>query len=136
MIHPRPAPKTIFFRLAILLFWSGIILWLSLSPSPPSRPPSFLAWDKLQHAAGYALLTYFAGRVLLLFARSIYRGWLLAMAAAFLFGALIEIAQDTMTSVRHADPADLLANFCGAAAVAVTAVVFRACRKVSGRVGQ
>lgn len=116
MKYPRCTAKTFFCRLTALFFWGGLILWLSLHPSPP-KPPSLLAWDKLQHALAFALLTWFAGRLFLLFGRSAVQGWFAALGTSVLFGALVEIAQAKLTTERIGDPLDLLANFCGAAIV-------------------
>lgn len=97
------------------ILWAGVILWLSLTPAPPS-PPSFLSWDKLQHAAAYALLTLLTGPAVAPLFRKRRSGWLSAALAATVFGALVEVAQGALSDVRSAEAGDLLANAAGAAA--------------------
>lgn len=51
-------------RLRHLRFWRAgafaalaLVVWLSLTPAPPS-PPVGLSWDKAQHALAYAFLAW------------------------------------------------------------------------------
>jgi len=46
-----------------LLFvgWAILVLWASLDVKPFRPLVRLLAWDKLQHAGAYALLTLFGG---------------------------------------------------------------------------
>jgi VanZ family protein len=101
-------------RIFALLCWLAGVLWLSLAPSLP-HPPDLLSWDKLQHAGAYALMTFLAGRVFILFCRAPRRGWLAAAAFAIAVGGLTEVAQGTLSDVRYAEWGDMLANACGAA---------------------
>lgn len=98
------------------LLWGGAILWLSLTPSPPSVP-SLLSWDKLRHALAYALLTLLLGRALVPLWSRPRAGWDVAAALAVGYGAVMELAQGLLTEARCADVGDLLANAAGAAAV-------------------
>jgi VanZ family protein len=104
-------------RLAALAAWAGAILWLSLTPSPPSPDLELLAWDKLQHAAAYALLTLLAGRYFILLPVGPRRAWVLGFLAAVAYGGLIEIMQGLVTEVRRAEWGDLLADALGASLV-------------------
>jgi VanZ family protein len=93
-----------------------------------------LGWDKLQHAVAYGLLTCLAGWAFACFRAELKRRWLWAMAAAVLFGAIIELLQGTFTANRAAELGDFLADFTGAGAVAIVAVlVARAGRPKNGR---
>lgn len=95
--------------------WLG--LWLamiaavvagSLAPSQALPQPWFPGADKLQHVAGYALLSAYAA---MLFASGRAHG--LAAAGLVVLGILIEGAQGLLTTSRQADAADMLANLAG-----------------------
>jgi len=92
---------------------AGTIATLSLIPGPVIE--SFSAWDKLEHALAYLVLTlWLTGMV----ARHRYA---LAGAAAALLGLAIEAAQSALTTTRQGDPLDLVANLVGiAVALAVS----------------
>jgi VanZ family protein len=102
-------------RLLVFYAWATTILVLSLVPDPPHLSSEVLGWDKFQHAAAFALFAVFAGGVMLIRCRRAGTAWLLAFAAALLYGAFIEIAQMALTSFRRAEWADLLADALGAA---------------------
>lgn len=91
--------------------WAGAILWLSLLPSPP-QPPEWLGWDKLQHAAAYALLVWLLGYAFSL--RPLWRSWLPGIALATGYGVLMELLQGWLTSYRDPSLADAIANLAGA----------------------
>lgn len=82
----------------------------SLLPAPDLPPPAFDGIDKLEHLAGYALLS---GYAVLLFDRASAR-WR-AVVAVVAFGIAIEIAQGSFTATREPDVLDALANATGAA---------------------
>lgn len=104
-------------RLLALGGWLTAILWLSLTPNPPQLSGDVLGWDKAQHAAAYAMLTFLAGRAFELYVSAPPRAWLLATGFSLVVGSLMEVAQGMMTRVRVADPQDMLANAIGALAV-------------------
>ena len=79
----------------------------SLLPGPLVATVS--AWDKLEHAAAYGMLTLWAAGVLE------RRRYALAAILAFALGASMELVQATLTSTREADPLDLVANLAGIA---------------------
>ncbi len=83
----------------------ALIVYGSLAPSLPSVGVSIS--DKLQHALGYFLLMiWFAG----LYPRR--QHWMLAVGF-LLLGALLEVAQGTLTASREMDVRDLGANAAG-----------------------
>jgi VanZ family protein len=133
--------QTIFFRtcrlarLAVLLLWVGCLLWLSLTPNPPSLPSALLSWDKLQHAGAYALLTLLGGRFFSQWRPLSRHPWRAAWMVAVLFGGLIEILQGTLSAVRQAEWGDLAANAIGATLVAALAAArdYRLRRKSAAR---
>lgn len=117
-------------RVVAPLVWAAAILWLSLMPAPPS-PPTWLSWDKLQHAGAYALLTLLLGRAIVPAVRSRRRGWRGAALVAFLYGGLVELAQGLCTASRTAEVGDLLANGAGVLAVLAVIALARRCRGAS-----
>jgi len=86
---------------------AGTIVTLSLLPGPVVE--SFSAWDKLEHALAYLVLTLWLTGMI---ARHRYA---IAGAAAALLGLAIEGAQSTLTTTRQGDPLDLVANLAGIA---------------------
>jgi len=115
--------KCLLVRLTALLLWVGCLLWLSLTPSPPSPPSVLLSWDKLQHAGAYALLTLLAGRCISQWRPLLRHPWLYALLAAVVFGGMVEFLQGTLTRVRRAEWGDLLADAAGGVVVVVAAYV-------------
>ena len=85
-----------------------LVLWLSLMPGESA--PGGLGWDKLNHAAAIAAVTWLAFLAL--------RPLSWAAEAAILYGTslgiLIEILQGTLTASRSAEWGDLLADLIGA----------------------
>ncbi|HXV19709.1 MAG TPA: VanZ family protein [Desulfuromonadales bacterium] len=115
--------KCLLARLAALLLWAGCLLWLSLTPTPPSPPSELLSWDKLQHAGAYALLTLLAGRFISQWRPLIRQPWLYALLVAVVFGGMVEILQGTLTGVRQAEWGDLIADAAGGMVVVVAALI-------------
>jgi VanZ family protein len=110
-------------RLALLLGYVGVLLWLSLAPRLPRIPIAVLSWDKLHHAAAYFVLTLLVCWALAPTAAARRRVQLAAFLFAVLFGGLMEVAQGLLSSVRSASLLDMLANTIGALA-ALPAVHF------------
>lgn len=116
--------------LSIYLFtgWAAAILLLALAPFPPTLDVEVLSWDKFQHAAAFGLLALLGGAVFVPRLHRQVTGWLLALAAAVLYGGLIEISQAVFTVARRAEWTDLLADVVGAAVVSLlglTSSLFR-----------
>jgi VanZ family protein len=100
-------------RLLAPVLWAGVILWLSLTSTPPDIPEP-LAWDKLQHAGAYGLLTLLLVQMLPCVSRIPQgRTWLLAGLAAVGYGGLMEFLQWFAQSGRSAEWADLAADAVG-----------------------
>lgn len=83
----------------------GIVVWLELTPSPPT-PPDFLAWDKAQHCLAYAGLAWWFGQCF-------KRGWHWPLFLITL-GVALEFLQG-WGGVRTFDVDDMLANALGVA---------------------
>lgn len=94
--------------------WAALLALVATgSLMPSSGLPDvglFPGADKLQHAAGYALMSGYAG---MLFATR--RTHLLAAVGLLAFGIAIELAQGAFTADRTPEFADVLANATGIA---------------------
>jgi len=124
--------KKKFFSRFLPLFLGAIaILWLSLSPNPPT-PHYFFSWDKSQHFLAYAFLTLLAGRFFTYFYRAQLKGWLSGAFFSSLYGALIEIFQGIMTTRRHADLYDIVANLSGVLSVLFVVAIWNAFHRRAG----
>ena len=100
-------------RLSAPVLWALIILWLSLTPSPPQLP-GVLGWDKLLHAGSYGLLTLLIAQYLLLLSVKLGKtGWQ-AVLPAVCYGALLEVLQLLLHTGRTAEWWDLAADAVGA----------------------
>lgn len=91
---------------AILVLLTSAILYLSLTPAPPSDG---LGWDKLNHAAAMTLVTAIA----YLAARRLSRPVLFGASYAMALGVLVEVLQGACTTARAAEWMDLLADLVG-----------------------
>lgn len=99
-------PRSLHYR----PLWQGlgwimvmIVIWLSLTPSPP-QPPTVLAWDKANHFIAYGGLMYW-------FAQAFVRHWRWPLFLIGL-GFALEVMQG-LGGVRSPDPFDLFANVLG-----------------------
>ncbi len=113
------------FRFILLVFWALLVLWLSLDPSPPDPENDLLGWDKLQHAAAYALMTFLAGSAFYAFSGNFFRSWLAATGISIAYGGLIELLQGWCTAARSAEFGDLVADTIGAVVVLVVVSAVR-----------
>lgn len=102
-----------------------ILFWLSLMPDPPTPKIELLAWDKMQHALAYGLLTAVGGWVLFAHISSRWRIWLGAALFAVFCGGLLEILQGLLTRTRQPDILDLLADGVGIVIVAALGLLLQ-----------
>ena len=110
--NQQRGPVEFIIRLAAPLLWAGIILWLSLTPSPPDIP-GVLGWDKLLHAGAYGLLTLLVAQFLL--HSSLNNGgscWQAGLVAVG-YAALLEVLQLLTMMGRTAEWTDLIADAVG-----------------------
>jgi VanZ family protein len=117
LLHKELTMKDLIIISRWLLFTAYVLVicWLSLTPAPPQIEDAFFGWDKVQHAGAYGVFTLFAGWAFGSFALDLKRRWQLAVAAAVIFGGLLEIVQGMFTRTRTAEWGDLLADLIGAA---------------------
>ena len=87
---------------------AAVIAYLSLAPA--DGLPNVIWWDKAQHFIAYAAL---GAPLSIALGRS---RWLIAIALATAYGAMMELAQGTLTDGRSAELFDGIANACGACA--------------------
>lgn len=102
-----------FVRLAAPFLWALIMLWLSLTSSPP-QISGVLGWDKLLHAGAYGLLTLLIAQFLLYSPLQSGKSWWQAGLVAVCYGALLEILQLMVNTGRTAEWGDLCADVVGA----------------------
>lgn len=94
----------VFLRMAPLLAITAIILYAGLRPEPV--PQVFDQQDKLHHLLGFAAFAF----TLRLAIPRVYP--FLGMLLALAFALAVELAQG-LQPLRHASPADMLANALG-----------------------
>lgn len=93
--------------LAFVLALAAGILVVSLLPA---RVVSVVnVWDKLEHSTAYLLLALAGAGIVE------RRGYVAVAGLAVLFGALVEVAQGTLTTTRMMDWHDVVANAAGIA---------------------
>jgi len=123
-----PANKTEhILRLSAPCIWVLIILWLSLTSSPPQFP-GVLGWDKLLHAGAYGLLSLLLAQAFLCPPFLLRRPWWPAGGVAVAIGALLEILQLLAQTGRTAEWLDLFADAIGAF---ICCVIFRQVLRLS-----
>lgn len=92
------------------LFWLALTAIAVLSLMPSTVVPGPLQfWDKAQHALAFALLT-------VLGSLSCPRQLKVLVLSMLVYGALIEVAQETLTTTRFGDVIDWVADAIGVAA--------------------
>lgn len=119
-----------FGRLVLLAAWVLLLLWLTLTPSPPCVTGP-LGWDKLQHAGAFAVVALLAGWFFLPLVKRPLQGWCWGGLFAVFLGALIEVLQGTLTRTRTADWRDWLADLLGVGVVCLAAACWQ--RRQAGR---
>ncbi|MEJ2471817.1 MAG: VanZ family protein [Desulfuromonadales bacterium] len=127
-------PKAL-LRFCLPTVWAGVILWLSLTSSPPEIK-GFLGWDKLLHAGAYGLLALLSTEFFYFMQRSLPRAVVFGILVTLAFGALMEILQAISGTGRTAEWLDLVADAVGAIAGCVVfclAVVVSSRKSPTGR---
>jgi VanZ family protein len=107
---------------ALLAAWMGCLLWSSLASHLPAVPRIF-AWDKLLHFFAYAILMFFSGNFFKLLFKKRLKGWITGFIFTVGFGLLMEIGQQTLSTSRHADWKDFVANSLGAGLILAIALL-------------
>jgi VanZ family protein len=105
-------------HISLLIGTGAAIAALSLAPAPSVPSVDLSHADKVEHAAAYAVLTFFSIRFFqTLSARKplVFGG---SIILCTLFGVMIEIAQGTLTTTRAAEASDVAADAVGAAITA------------------
>jgi len=116
-----------------LRYWVTIavaaaILVLSLIPKPPSIGAEFRFGDKLAHFAAYFVLSLLIAVTAT--RRKRLTAWLAAVAASFLYGALIESLQ--YFTPRQMEALDLAFNLAGSLCGASASLLLRKGRSTGG----
>jgi VanZ family protein len=99
-------------RLSAPAIWALIILWLSLTSSPPQIKGA-LGWDKFLHAAAYGLLSLLLAQAFITFQQPRKTVWW-AGSFAVVYGGGLEILQMLAHTGRTAEWWDLFADAVGA----------------------
>ena len=89
------------------IFFLGILLFTILALVPGKAVPAvFVFWDKAQHVSAFIMLSVSGGLAFPGKARLTY-------LSLGIYGALIEVMQSTLTTTRHGDFFDWLADSIG-----------------------
>jgi VanZ family protein len=114
-----------FSLLLIALLWTGVICYFCLIKSSDLPVIQIPNLDKCIHALFHFVFTFvwflFFYKQLKL--GSIFKPLLISFASSFVFGIIIEILQELVTTTRHADVLDVLSNFVGASLAVLTVVI-------------
>ncbi|MGI6478978.1 MAG: VanZ family protein [Salinivirgaceae bacterium] len=104
----------------ISLMWIGIVMFLSLMNPTYSEVSLFPNSDKIVHFLMYGIMTTFFLSCLQL-ERGISQSviFLTAIMAAIVFGGLMELAQEFLTTTNHASFWDFVASGVGAIVAAL-----------------
>lgn len=119
-IQSSRTPEMI-LRLLAPLVWVCMIVWLSLTSSPP-QISGVLGWDKLLHAGAYGLLTLLIAQSFLCLPLNPRKAWWYSLVASICFGALMEVLQLLVETGRSAEWGDLCADAVGSL---LACVIFR-----------
>lgn len=89
-----------------ILFWVLIVATLILTLMPAKEVPDvFIFWDKMQHSLCFAALA-FVGLLA-------YKKAMPMCVSLSIYGILIELMQTFLTSTRHGDVLDWVADMVG-----------------------
>ena len=128
--------KRILLRYGPAVAMTALIPALSLLPAHffrgvESSLPPIRGFDKIVHALMYAALTAAYLHALPLSKQTRAPSVLQIALTAILYGALMELCQNWLTTTRCMDPFDALANAAGAFACALAAYVWAQSKKNS-----
>ena len=102
------------YALSITIFYSAILLVLSLIHISGIQEINYSNTDKIFHFLAYSALAWFWFRTLYhKFNYAFYISIVITAVVSILFGIVIEILQATITSTRVAESNDILANTLG-----------------------
>ena len=107
-------------RLLAPLLWALVILWLSLTSSPPEIP-GVLGWDKLLHAGAYGLLTLLVIQALAVFLPKRISLYAVSSLLCIFYGGVVEVLQMVTDAGRTAEWWDLVADIIG---IVLACVIF------------
>lgn len=107
--HPR-------LLVVLTVFWTVILLYFSLIPSPP-HVTGPLGWDKLQHAVFLGFLAYLICRLSISLGIPLKTCCFMGFISAAVLGGLIELLQGAFTTQRQPDINDFIADCAGASVV-------------------
>jgi len=115
--------RTIFLYSAI--FWTGIILFLSLENANEIKQIEIPNFDKLIHAVFHFVFTtlWFLYLKKKLVTITNFRLLSFALMGSFFFGIAIELMQQYFTTTRSADVLDVLANLFGASLAVISIIL-------------
>ncbi len=98
---------------AIFLFWTVLMLALTLLPSDTLPGNRLFSYDKLGHFGMFGGWTFFLGLYFMVYRGKVQINLFLLMAVGILFGAVIEVLQYVMPAGRTGSWGDVLANSLG-----------------------
>ena len=125
-IKPLSEPKKTYLLLAG--FWTIFIAVLCLVSFNQLPKPAISGIDKYVHITLHFVFTILWACYLK--AKSTDRLFLKVLMASIVYGILIEVAQETFTTTRHADILDVLANTTGSVlAIAAMCLTSRLLKK-------
>lgn len=102
-----------YLRIAVVIFWSSVLVVLSLLPNGNSLY-LFSGQDKILHFVAYLLTAWLVCRSLQLFSFSATKSVFISVIYCTILGGVLELLQRTATHTRTAEWADMLANVAGA----------------------
>jgi VanZ family protein len=115
------------------IFWSVLVLYFCLKNANDLKQIDIVGFDKFIHVVFHFVFTllWFLYVRKKFYSSNKNRLVLGSFLFSFLFGIVIEIMQEMLTTTRSADVFDILANFFGAFLSAVTVFLFDTRKKQS-----
>ena len=111
---------TLAIRIMPLLFGACLVFTVMMALIPGDALMQFNLWDKAQHALAFAVLTLTGSLAYANKTKAVYIGLIL-------YGVIIEVMQNVLTSTRFSGVSDVLADGVG---MAIGFVIYLAVRKV------